>query len=387
MAQLEHITPEQIAEYGVVAAPDRLVGKAQDNKAIFDRLVRELVAVVVNSIIDKTNELLTAEDVREENEKNRVAAELLRVEAENLRVQAESARVNAEEERVQAEAARVSAELLRVQAENLRVQAEQGRVTAEQGRVSAEQAREQAEKNREDATNGIVAQSTVQADRAKSEADRAEQAAGNAAADAVTAVENKLNSYVSDAESGAKKSESWAVGGTGTRPGEDTNNAKYWAGVAQGAACGVVITFNGRSGAVTPQKGDYTAEMVGARPDNWMPTAQEVGARPDNWTPTAQDVGADPSGSAAAVQKNLDTHAGNKNNPHGVTASQVGAAPTQHNHNASAITEGTLPIARGGTGVSTMTGTDYGTYRPRGIVLQATEPDSVPNGCIVGVYE
>lgn len=45
------------------------------------------------------------------------------------------------------------------------------------------------------------------------------------------------------------------------------------------------------------------------------------------------------------------------------------------------------PISKGGTGVSTMTGTDYTTNRPRGIILQETEPDSVPNGCIVGVYE
>ncbi len=35
----------------------------------------------------------------------------------------------------------------------------------------------------------------------------------------------------------------------------------------------------------------------------------------------------DEAGSAAAVQKNLDAHTGNKNNPHGVTAAQVGADP------------------------------------------------------------
>ena len=134
MAQLEHITPEQVAQYGVVAAPDRLTGKAQDNKAIFDRLVRELVATVVNDIIDKTNELLTAEDVREENESERIAAENLRVEAENLRAQAESIRVENEQARVQAESARVTAELLRVQAENLRASAENARNTAETAR-------------------------------------------------------------------------------------------------------------------------------------------------------------------------------------------------------------------------------------------------------------
>lgn len=43
-----------------------------------------------------------------------------------------------------------------------------------------------------------------------------------------------------------------------------------------------VISFNGRDGAVTPQAGDYTASMVGARPDTWIPTAEEVGALPSS---------------------------------------------------------------------------------------------------------
>ena len=80
-----------------------------------------------------------------------------------------------------------------------------------------------------------------------------------------------------------------------------------------------VTTFNGRTGAVTPQEGDYTAAMVGARASNWTPTAEDVGAvptartvngkalsaditlsagdvgaRPDTWTPSAADVGAVP---------------------------------------------------------------------------------------------
>ena len=56
-----------------------------------------------------------------------------------------------------------------------------------------------------------------------------------------------------------------------------------------------VTSFNGRTGAVTPQTGDYTAEMVGARADTWTPSAEDVGARPDTWTPTASDVGAVPT--------------------------------------------------------------------------------------------
>ena len=38
-----------------------------------------------------------------------------------------------------------------------------------------------------------------------------------------------------------------------------------------------------------------TAEQVGARPSDWMPTAEEVKARPDTWMPTAEDVGARPN--------------------------------------------------------------------------------------------
>ena len=41
-----------------------------------------------------------------------------------------------------------------------------------------------------------------------------------------------------------------------------------------------VASFNGRTGIVTPKTGDYTAAMVGARPDTWMPNAADVGAVP-----------------------------------------------------------------------------------------------------------
>ena len=45
-----------------------------------------------------------------------------------------------------------------------------------------------------------------------------------------------------------------------------------------------VTSFKGRTGAVTPQEGDYTADMVGARPDTWTPSAADVGAVPTSRT-------------------------------------------------------------------------------------------------------
>lgn len=46
------------------------------------------------------------------------------------------------------------------------------------------------------------------------------------------------------------------------------------------------------------------------------------------------------------------SHKSNTSNPHSVTLAQIGAAASSHNHAASAITSGTLPIARGGTGAT-----------------------------------
>lgn len=48
-------------------------------------------------------------------------------------------------------------------------------------------------------------------------------------------------------------------------------------------------------------------------------------------------------------------HADSTSNPHGVTAAQVGAAASSHNHSTSNITSGTLGVARGGTGKATHT--------------------------------
>lgn len=45
-----------------------------------------------------------------------------------------------------------------------------------------------------------------------------------------------------------------------------------------GPSAAGVSSFNGRTGAVAPQAGDYTADMVGARPADWMPTTADIGA-------------------------------------------------------------------------------------------------------------
>lgn len=46
------ITDGDISTKGVVAAPDKLTGTAAQNKAIFDRLIREILKVDINNVID-----------------------------------------------------------------------------------------------------------------------------------------------------------------------------------------------------------------------------------------------------------------------------------------------------------------------------------------------
>lgn len=62
-----------------------------------------------------------------------------------------------------------------------------------------------------------------------------------------------------------------------------------------------VTSFNGRTGAVTPQTGDYTAEMVGARPSTWTPTAADVGAVPTSRTVNGKALSANISLTASDV--------------------------------------------------------------------------------------
>ena len=76
----------------------------------------------------------------------------------------------------------------------------------------------------------------------------------------------------SSAESNAKLSESYAVGGTGSRQGEDTDNAKYYARLAASAAGGGVLSVNGmlpdENGNVEIDAGGGVKTVNGVAPDD-----------------------------------------------------------------------------------------------------------------------
>ena len=183
--------------------------------------------------------------------------------AQSAKADAESAKAAAVTAGADAERANASAQSAKTAAESAKTAAQAAQSKAEAANTSAQTAKADAE-----AANTSAQSAKADAESAKSAAAGSAQSAGASA---------------QSAQASGKLSESWAVGGTGTRTGEDTNNAKYWAMAAQGVAGGGVLSFNGRSGAVAPQTGDYTAAMVGA----------------------------DAQGSAQTVQDNLNTRAEN----------------------------------------------------------------------------
>ena len=216
----------------------------------------------------------SAETARAQSEQGRSTAETARTNAETARREAETSRATAESNRAVAEQGRVSGESARVQNENQRVSAEQARSKAESSRVSAENAREAAEKARADETAGIVASATAQAnaaagsaESASASAQTAQSASSNAgtAASTASSAATSASGFASQAQASAaaaaqsaasvdginKTAQSWAVGGTNTRPGEDTDNAKYWAEQAQAVVGGDFATKVEAQGYVT----------------------------------------------------------------------------------------------------------------------------------------
>ena len=85
----------------------------------------------------------------------------------------------------------------------------------------------------------------------------AQTSASNALASARAAEASAAN-----IENQVKLAKSWAVGNTGIRADEAVNNAMYYAGQAAAAAGGGVVSFNGRTGSVMPESGDYSSDEV-----------------------------------------------------------------------------------------------------------------------------
>jgi len=281
MDALQKITEAQMDANGVCSAPNVLNGTVAQNKAVFDKMVRQLVAPAYNAAVDAIGEINATE--------TGIQA------AEALRVTAESGRVNAESGRVSAEAARLSSEALRDSAESARISAETARSAAESGRVNAENGRAGTELER---VNAETARAAAEAARAAMEVARVGAEAQRAAAESARNVWESFNAakaYTAGNKVSYLGSSYVCIqAGAGNLP----TNTAFWTLIA---AKGV--------------DGEGAGDMLAATYD---PTgkAQDIFAYADQKA----------SGSAAAVQASLNAHAGRADNPHGVTAAQIGAA-------------------------------------------------------------
>ena len=275
----------------------------------------------------------------------KAAAETAASTATSAKTAAQTAETNAKASETAAASSKTAAATSASKAENAQSAAEDAQTAAETAASTATSAKTAAETAK---TGAVSAQSKAQSAQAKAEGAAAD-AEESAAAAAQSATQVAANS---------KTAESWAVGGTGTREGEDSNNAKYWCESAQAIAGGGVTSFNGRGGIVKPQKGDYTAEMVGADASGAAAavqsnldghegdtTAHITAAERTKWNgkqdkltfdtaPTANSTNPVTSGGVKteldkkANATSLGAHTGNTDNPHQVTAAQAGADPT-----------------------------------------------------------
>jgi hypothetical protein len=273
------------------------------------------------------------------------AAETAASTATSAKTAAQTAETNAKASETAAASSKTAAATSASKAENAQSAAEDAQTAAETAASTATSAKTAAETAK---TGAVSAQSKAQSAQVKAEGAAAD-AEESAAAAAQSATQVAANS---------KTAESWAVGGTGTREGEDSNNAKYWCESAQAIAGGGVTSFNGRGGIVKPQKGDYTAEMVGADASGAAAavqsnldghegdtTAHITAAERTKWNgkqdkltfdiaPTANSTNPVTSGGVKteldkkANATSLGAHTGNTDNPHRVTAAQAGADPT-----------------------------------------------------------
>ena len=119
-----------------------------------------------------------------------------------------------------------------------------------------------------DAVLGTINGAAASANAAAASANAAAASANAAAASAQSAAAASAQSAAESAETATAAAESIgnavaAAAKSAAAAADSEKSAAYWAGQAQQAAGGGVVSFNGRAGSVVPQAGDYNKGMVG----------------------------------------------------------------------------------------------------------------------------
>lgn len=130
--------------------------------------------------------------------------------------------------------------------------------------------------------------------------------------------------WLSSSEENAKRAELAATEAANSEDAAsaDAAQAKHYMELAAGVVTGVAL-FNERFGAVYPQAGDYTAAMVNARSDTWVPAWGDVTGKPDVLTLS----GASQTVTALVSFKGLDVTSGNSGLAFGTNNSLLTSNP------------------------------------------------------------
>lgn len=177
--------------------------------------------------------------------------------AETAQLNAEAAQDKAETAQRGAETAKAGAETAQQKAETARLGAETAQKNAETAQTKAEAAQQKAE-TAQTATQKLKDDTTLLVQQANAAKDEAQTAVNNAKAEVAEAHKQAVSSASSAAQSAnsatlagqkaaesanlALLSKSYAVGGTGQRPGEELDNARYYAEQAKQIVGGDFVT-------------------------------------------------------------------------------------------------------------------------------------------------
>ena len=414
------VTESQLSSYGVVSAPDKLTGTAAENKAVFDRLIREIVGSSLNPVIEELAGGTGAQTI---------GAQVAGMAGDNVQTLLNGLKTLVDNRYTKSESDALLAAGTNDLVETIEIDLETGifTITKKDGTASSidtamekialdvcldgtdfvltladgseqrvslaafidtytfpesdtiafsvagtgNQKQVSASVRGSSITLSMLAPEVTgavetAAESAQTSAQAAQEAKTAAQAAEASAAQSKTQAQdaKTQAQAAATLAQSWAVGTTGTRAGEDENNSKYYAqraqafsensansaqGAASSAQAAQTQAQNAKDQADRAKSeadraseiagGDYatrtelaakTDKVSGATSGNLAgldangnltdsgKSAEDFAGRAEldgkadaGHTHTAEQVGADPSGSASAVQANLNTHTGN----------------------------------------------------------------------------
>lgn len=308
---LDSELPDSAGDAGTITPSDKdqLQAEIADMEALFTTAKAAAETAAANAKVSETNaktsETAAASSASSAEASKTAAAESAATAASQASAASESS-AKATASQKAAQTAETNAKASETAAAASQGSAETASASAQDSAAAAAQSAQAAQSAASTATNAAssASQSATSASGSASQA----QASAAAAAQSAASVDG-IN----------KTAQSWAVGGTGTREGEDTNNAKYWAQQAEATVGGDFATKNEAQGYVTTHNqssnahSDIREALNGKEASGTAATAvsahnEDSAAHADIRNALADK---EEAGAAAAVQSNLTAHAGN----------------------------------------------------------------------------